>query len=226
MISSLHRWYSDRARSRRGEVFMARLKPTPDDTMLDLGGGDGSHIQAICNWTRNVTVADALASELANAEAKGFAVVLLDGTRSLPFPDKSFDIVFCNSVIEHVTGDKEQVRIWTDGSAFSKQAESHQAHFASEIDRIAKAYFVQTPYRHFPIESHTWTPMVLESLPRGFRLRVHRYLRDRSWWPRRVTNVDWRLLTIRDMKRLFPRAEVVTERSFGLVKSLIAVKDR
>ena len=226
MITAIHRRYSDRARIRRGRVFKERLRPTPDDTILDLGGGDGSHMRAICGWTQNITVADASAPDLAAAERHGFAVCLLDGTKSLPFADKSFDIVFCNSVIEHVTGDKDAVRTWTDGAAFVRQADLLQAQFAAEIDRVAKAYFVQTPYRHFPIESHTWTPIVLESLPRGIRLRVHRMLRDSRWWPRHVTNVDWRLLTIRDMKRMFPRAEIVTERSFGLVKSLIAVKAR
>ena len=261
MITALHRWYSDRARLRRGRLFQERLRPTPDDTILDLGGGDGSHIAALCDWTKNITVADASAPDLAAAERHGFAVSLLDGTKTLPFADKSFDIVFCNSVIEHVTGDKDVVRTWTDGAlearafdggedvgerlvhlggerrmdrehgateaaAFVRQADGLQAQFAAEIDRVGKAYFVQTPYRHFPVESHTWTPIVLESLPRGVRLRVHRMLRDSRWWPRHVTNVDWRLLTIRDMKRMFPRAEIVTERSFGLVKSLIAVKAR
>ncbi len=226
MITALHRWYSDRARLRRGRLFQERLRPTPDDTILDLGGGDGSHIAALCGWTKNITVADASAPDLAAAERHGFAVSLLDGTKTLPFADKSFDIVFCNSVIEHVTGDKDVVRTWTDGAAFVRQADGLQAQFAAEIDRVGKAYFVQTPYRHFPVELHTWTPIVLESLPRGVRLRVHRMLRDSRWWPRHVTNVDWRLLTIRDMKRMFPRAEIVTERSFGLVKSLIAVKAR
>jgi Methyltransferase domain len=226
MITSLHRWYSSRARNKRAGVFIARLKPTQSDKILDLGGGDGSHIQAICNWTKNITVADASVADLNKAEKKGFSITLLDATTSLPFPDKSFDIVFCNSVIEHVTGDKERVRTWADGIAFETQAKTFQEHFASEIDRVAKAYFVQTPYRHFPIESHTWTPILLESFPRAFRLRVHRFLRDSHWWPRSVTNIDWRLLTIRDMKRMFPTADIVTERSFGLVKSLIAVKTR
>ena len=226
MIASLHQWYSSRARRKRARVFIDCLKPIQSDKILDLGGGDGSHIQAICNWTENITVADASVADLDKAEKKGFSTVLLDGVRSLPFSEKSFDIVFCNSVIEHVTGDKERVRTWADGRAFEKQAETLQEHFASEIDRVAKAYFVQTPYRHFPIESHTWTPIVLESFPRSIRLRVHRFLRDSRWWPRSVTNVDWRLLTIRDMKRMFPAADIVTERSFGLVKSLIAVKTR
>jgi Methyltransferase domain len=56
----------------------------------------------------------------------GEAVVLGDGA-SLPFADRSFDLVFSNSVIEHVGGRAEQAR------------------FAREIARVGKQYWVQTP---------------------------------------------------------------------------------
>src|ERR1700683_884345 len=69
------------------------------------------------------------------------AVVLGDGV-SLPFADQSFDLVFSNSVIEHVGGREEQAR------------------FASEIARVGKQYWVQTPNRYFPIAHHLWTRFV------------------------------------------------------------------
>ncbi len=46
----------------------------------------------------------------------------------LPFKDKSYDIVFSNSVIEHV-GNLEK-----------------QKQFADEVQRVGKSYFIQTPY--------------------------------------------------------------------------------
>lgn len=69
-------------------------------------------------------------------------VILGDGA-SLPFADQSFDLVFSNSVIEHV------------GSRAT------QARFASEIARVGKQFWLQTPSRYFPIEQHLWTPLVL-----------------------------------------------------------------
>lgn len=65
--------------------------------------------------------------------------VVGDG-RALPFRDCAFDVVFSNSVIEHV-GD--------DGS---------QRRFAGEVARVGRAYWVQTPNRWFPMEQHLLTP--------------------------------------------------------------------
>ena len=60
----------------------------------------------------------------------------------LPFPDKSFDLVYSDSVIEHV-GDWE-----------------HQIQFALESRRCGRPYYVQMPYRWFFFEPHLLTPFV------------------------------------------------------------------
>jgi hypothetical protein len=43
------------------------------------------------------------------------------------------------------------------------------------------------------------------------------------FWPKK-TDPDFHLLTPADMRLLFPDAEICYERSFGLLKSLIAVR--
>ena len=43
------------------------------------------------------------------------------------------------------------------------------------------------------------------------------------WWPKR-TSPDWNLLTTKDMREPFPEAEIIVEKSFGLAKSIIAIK--
>src|SRR5689334_2916735 len=60
------------------------------------------------------------------------SLVAGDG-RKLPFKDAAFDIVFSNSVIEHV------------GTRADQQM------FASEIARVGRRYWVQTPNQGFPI---------------------------------------------------------------------------
>jgi hypothetical protein len=80
---------------------------------------------------------------------------------------------------------------------------------------------VQTPYKYFPIESHTWLPAAIVLLPRRLQIALIRTLD--GWWPKK-TKPDWRLLTIRQMRALFPDAEIVVERSLGLPKSIMAIK--
>jgi ubiquinone/menaquinone biosynthesis C-methylase UbiE len=142
----------------------------------------------------------------------GEAVVLGDGA-SLPFADQSFDLVFSNSVIEHVGSRDEQAR------------------FAAEIARVGKQYWVQTPNRYFPIEHHLWTPFV-HWLPRRWQATVTRRF---SVWQMfaRVTPAQRefyvshyldsiRLLSASDLRDLFPGATIIRERFLGWTKSLIA----
>jgi hypothetical protein len=142
-----------------------------------------------------------------------FRSVFADG-RALPFADRSFDIVFSNSVIEHV-GDRE-----------------NQRRFASEIARVGQSYWVQTPNRSFPVEPHLLTPL-LHFLPAKLQRRIARKF---TVWAliERPTPDRWefyiehylrdiRLLDAGDLRRLFPGAKIVRERLGGLTKSLIAV---
>jgi methyltransferase family protein len=142
------------------------------------------------------------------------AVVLGDGG-SLPFADQSFDLVFSNSVIEHVGG------------------RDIQARFASEIARVGKQFWLQTPSRYFPVEQHMWTPLV-HWLPRRWQASI---LKRFSIWSL-VTSYDTvqreyyinhyldtiRLLSAADLAALFPGATVVRERFLGWTKSLVAWK--
>ena len=91
---------SRKARAKRGELFRRLLPMSPEDKVLDLGGGDGSHIAAILREHRNIWVADIDPRPLEKAAQRGFHTVLLPESGRLPFEDHEFDIVFCSSVIE------------------------------------------------------------------------------------------------------------------------------
>ncbi len=143
----------------------------------------------------------------------GVEHVHADGA-ALPFPDQSFDLVFSNSVIEHLG---------------SPQA---MARFASEVRRVGKRYFVQTPDASFPVEQHLYTPFV-HFLPRSWQRRVvPRYslwsLLSQAPADQRDFFVghyleDIRLLHSGQFHQLFPEARLVRERYLGMSKSLIAV---
>ena len=125
------------------------------------------------------------------------------------FEDDSFDVVFSNSVIEH---------LWT---------QQNQAQMAAEVRRVGRRYFVQTPNRWFPLEPHFLFPG-FQFLPVGgrvalvrrFALGYHDALPDPVAARRAVTEI--RLLGPRDLQELFPGAVLFRERVLGLTKSLIA----
>ena len=150
----------------------------------------------------------------------GFTPVVIDENGKIPFEDLYFDIVFCSSVIEHVTIPKSQVWNTKDQKQFKKTALERQYNFAKEINRLGKTYFVQTPNRWFPIETHTWLPFV-SYLPRKILLPFLK-LSNRFWIKK--TTPDWNLLSKSEFQYLFPDAKIITEKFFGFTKSLIAIK--
>jgi len=112
---TLKRAYSRRARQQRARIFQ-RLFPTAmNQLILDLGGGDGSHIAMVVPGHTNVTIADIDRKKLAVAESRyGHKSCVLEESEGLPFGNGEFDIVFCSSVIEHITGPKNVVgNIWS-----------------------------------------------------------------------------------------------------------------
>jgi hypothetical protein len=191
-------------------------------SVLDLGGSDGSYLGVYADSVDfDVTVADIDENCLARARADyGFKTVLLTEDDRLPFKDKEFDFVFCNSVIEHVTVPKKDIWKIRNGAAFRNLATKRQILFANEIRRIGKGYFVQTPYKLFPVENHAWLPFV-QFLPRSLLVRLIK-ITNRFWVKK--TNPDWYLLNRREMRSLFPDAAVFEEKVWGTTKSLIAMR--
>jgi len=195
-------------RARRRQLFLELFSPTERTTILDVGGtlGDWKDFPVRAAITvLNIDEAPAAQPKPANiAYCKG------DG-RALKFPDRSFDIVFSNSVIEHI------------GTA------EDQGCFAAEISRVGCGVFVQTPNRWFPIEPHFVSPGV-HFLPRAISRRLLPWLSIRGWF-RKGDNVtvqqlvnELRLLDAQEMRGLFPGCELIRERWCGFTKSIIAVR--
>ena len=137
-------------------------------------------------------------------------LVVGDGC-ALPYADMSFDIVFSNSVIEHV------------GSWERQQA------FAAEARRVGRRLWVQTPAREFFIEPHLITPF-FHWLPYVWKRRLMRNFTGRGLIERpEMPSVDAflaevRLLTFDEMRALFPDCTILRERFLGCTKSYIAVR--
>lgn len=216
---------SSNARRKRAALFRNSFELGPDTKVLDLGSYTGEHIRGVLEGTpvrpENIYIADIDAAALKRGhEQFGFTPVLIGQSGKLPLPDGYFDIVYCSSVIEHVTIPKSEVWTLRSGKEFRERSLAHQREFAREIVRVGRQFFVQTPYRWFFIESHSALPFVAW-LPRRMIVPILWFFR--SFWFKR-TAPDWYLLTKRQLSAMFDGAEIRNEKWLGFTKSIMAVK--
>ena len=225
LIETLSQRISANARRKRAGLFRDAFELNENTRILDLGSQAGAHIHSVLDGTpvrpENTYIADIDAAALERGRVKyGFNPVFIGQSGKLPFPDGFFDIVYCSSVIEHVTVNKEQVWTMRSGRQFRELSLAHQHEFAREIRRIGRQFFVQTPYKYFIIEAHSWLPFV-GWLPR--RLIVPILKGSRKVWPKKAVP-DWYLLNRRQLASMFEDAQIREEKWLGLTKSLMAVK--
>ncbi|MDO9142475.1 MAG: methyltransferase domain-containing protein [Methylobacter sp.] len=215
----------EKSRYKRIQLFKQHFPLDPETRLLDLGGWDGSHVNALIQDTSiersNVFVADIdeQAIELAH-ERHGFIPVLIPEDGMLPYPSGYFDVVFCSSVLEHVTVPKSQMWDIRSGTIFREMSIAHQKDFADEIRRLGKAYYIQVPYRDFPIETHTWLPFIAQ-LPRSLQINFIRFA-NKFWIKQTIP--DFYLPTESEMRSYFSDAQILWEKQLGFRKSLIAIK--
>ncbi len=224
-ISKIVWSFSAQARKKRAQLFRNYFRINKNTKILDLGSEDGTNIFNVLQNTdyssENVFIADINKNVVETGKSLyGFNAVLIDENEKLPFTDKFFDIVYCSSVIEHTTVVKSDVWNWKNGREFKATAWKRQEVFAEEIVRLGKQYFVQTPCKTFPIESHTWLPLV-GYLPREIFLPILKF--SNRYWVKQA-EPDFNLLGEADFKKLFPEAEIVSENKYGLKKSIMAIK--
>jgi methyltransferase family protein len=127
------------------------------------------------------------------------------------FGDLEFDVVFSNSVIEHVGTLHDQIGM------------------AREIQRIGKYHFIQTPCRNFPLEPHYLFPLWVY-LPMSVRSALHRRFdlgwikAERDCLHARADVEQIRLISTWEFKKLFPGSEIKYEYFWALRKSMMAIK--
>lgn len=131
-----------------------------------------------------------------------------DGTNMPEYADNHFDLVFSNSVIEHLY-------TW-----------ENQQKMAKEILRVGKKYYIQTPNRYFPIEAHYALPFA-QNLPKPwmeFILTKTRLSRLKKWSEEDAKQYleEIRLLDEKEMKSLFPDSQIYKENWLGMCKSITA----
>lgn len=203
-IHSIYLYFQKRFRPSRMKRFYKAMNITPETNVLDAGG-------TLLNWSfidviPNLTILNIHPPQDTLPPRVKWVI---GNAMEMEFKDNSFDVVFSNSVIEHLGS-------WQNCERFAK-----------EIRRVGKCYFVQTPNYWFPVEPHFLTPFI-HWLPRRIGkallpITVHSIITGN----RELTRIAFdevKLIKPYEMKMLFPDAEVVYEKVMGLPKAIIAIK--
>jgi 2-polyprenyl-3-methyl-5-hydroxy-6-metoxy-1,4-benzoquinol methylase len=199
---------SHRFRNKRFEFFLSKLKQLPKPlSILDIGG-------TVEFWEAMQFNEPDITITLLNLEAPPivsfpFKAIQGDATNLSSIANKSFDLVFSNSVIEHLF-------TW-----------ENQQKMASEILRVGKWHFIQTPNYWFPIEPH-WVFPCFQYLPKTWKIWLTNHFnlghipkqKDLGKAQQQVEEI--RLLTKQEMKLLFPNSAIYCEKFLGLNKSFVA----
>ncbi len=206
LMWKIHALVSPYFRRRRIDLFIKILNPLESTNILDVGGGADFWELSELTILNLFTPPDDIAAKYSH----NFHFVKGDG-RHLVYDNNSFDIVFSNSVIEHVGTFADQVR------------------FANEALRVGKNVWIQTPAREFFIEQHTLTPFS-HYLPKNFQKRL---MKNFTLWGLigRLTQKQCKefldslnLLSYADLQYLFPECKILKEKFWFFTKSYTVVK--
>jgi len=185
--------------------LMRMAAPTPETRVLDIGvtsdrREDCNFFERLYPYPHNLTAVGLEDASFLEKEFPGVTYVRADAL-NLPFPDKSFDLVFSSAVIEHV-GSRERQRA-----------------FIRELSRVGHTLCITTPNRWYPIEFHTILPLVHWLPPTWFRTIV-RWLGK----PFYAQEENLNLLTRRELKAMFTANAEIFEAHptlLGLVSNLV-----
>ncbi len=207
------------ARERRFATFLKRFPQLAEMSVLDLGGEAHTWL-SVGAHPRHVTLLNlprpsSIAAQRIQAAGAGGWMASEPGDACNPPPailEQHFDLVFSNSVIEHVGGHFRRVR------------------FAHWVHQLGAHHWIQTPNRHFPIEPHFLIPGLQFAPPRlqAAALSHWPYTRRRFRalaWPQRMNAaMGIELLSPSVFHSYFPESELLRERFYGWTKSLIAIR--
>jgi 2-polyprenyl-3-methyl-5-hydroxy-6-metoxy-1,4-benzoquinol methylase len=205
--------YVNRLRRRRHECFTARVQGLLCDhpvRILDVGGTFHYwKTMGVLDGRQLIITLINLRKEMIPAGLKNMRSLEGD-VRSQVFDISCYDVIFSNSVIEHL-GSKAAMR-----------------EFADRIRQGGKPYYIQTPSKWFPLEPHSRLPF-FQFFPRPlrawliWRFKINYFPRGETYRDCLTVSDSTIMLSKREVRSLFPESEIVTERLFGMPKSYTAI---
>ncbi len=201
---------ANKFRRNRFRYFSEFIKDIPLPlTILDVGGTEDFWKQMGFDDRAEYEITILNIDEPANARRGNFIFVKGDAADLSEFADKSFDVVFSNSVIEHIP------------------LHTGRQKMADEITRVGKKYFVQTPSYYFPFEPHFLFPC-FQFFPRA--LQIYMLTKFNMGWFKKCGSKQEAiellennsLLTKSKLKGYFTNCRIIKEKFLLLNKSFIA----
>lgn len=195
-------------REQRWIRFQKIIQPKPTDRLLDVGGCP-SDWHGRKDLISTVDLINLAISEITHSDESPKMRSFEGDGRDLVFEDASYDIIYSNSVIEHV-GD------WND-----------QQSFAKEMQRVGRNLWIQTPARSCPIEPH-YLGLFIHWFPSNWHVSLARWTSvvglSGAADLQSIANTT-RLLSKKEFQALFPDCEIWTERLFLIFpKSYVATR--
>src|SRR5438105_12824303 len=191
------------SREKKQRLFCEHMRPTVAMRILNIGAtgsatGIEMQFEASYSWPEGVTGGGPNLAELRDygRSFPAATAVAFDGC-ALPFRDQTFDVVYSNAVIEHLTPGQQQ-------------------QFASEVQRVGRGWFIATPNRWFLVEAHYHLPLI-QFLPQSQQ-------RALAAWLGKTPYPMLNLLSRRRLRALFPASKILGCRVTLYAETLIALR--
>jgi hypothetical protein len=201
--------YANKFRRKRFRLFRKLLVGIPEPAkIIDLGG-------TVNYWKQMglVNPEDALITILnieSDEENLPNTKFIQDDACNTELDLSDFDIIFSNSLIEHVGSEEKRKKM------------------ARLVISSGKPYYIQTPNYWFPFEPHFLFP-IFQFLPRFFRIFLVKNF-NMGWFKKCSDTAkaaglvdSIHLLRVKELRELFPEAVIKKEKFLFITKSLIAI---
>lgn len=194
-------------RKRRFKHFLSLIKKLPRPLIILDVGGTQAFWESMNFDEKNITIYILNLKKIL-ITSSNFKGVIGNVRNMKRFKNKEFDIVFSNATIEHV-GDL-----------------SNQRKMATEAQRVGKYYFIHSPNRYFPTDPHFFLPF-FPIYPLALKLFL--IMHFNIGWYNKANNKTQalkiinsvRLLSKKELIKLFPKGRIIEEKFLGFKKSFI-----
>lgn len=194
-------------RERRIKIFSELLRNFKSSCIcvLDIGGESNFWNY----WKQHLSKKiDVTLINISHDAINGNKGIVGDATNLDFIKDNQFDLVFSNSLMEHL-------------NTFENQKV-----FAREIRRIASFYFVQTPAFLFPLETHFLFPF-FHWLPKRIRIILHQkfnlgwYNAEADYLKAKKHVDEIRIMKKGELQTIYPEGRIIVEKYFLFPKSYV-----